>query len=103
MNVIIRPSNVKATMESPSAHVEIPAQTVEAEIVAETLDAVIGLPIIREMAGGDIYDGDYNVTPTNEDQILPTYGKLMARDLVVEKIPSNYGLITWNGAVLTVS
>lgn len=103
MNIVIHPQDVKATIESPIVSVGIQNPTVEAEIVADTLDAVIGLPIIRELAGGDIYDGSYDVIPTNENQILPTFGKLMAHDLVVEKIPSNYGLITWNGYSLTVS
>lgn len=49
------------------------------------------------------YHGPYEVTPTREAQVLPTAGRRMASDVVVNPIPSNYGLITWNGATLTVS
>jgi len=49
------------------------------------------------------YDGAYEVTPTEDTQILETHGKIMAHDVQVNPIPNNYGLITWNGSVLTVS
>ena len=49
------------------------------------------------------YAGPYVVTPTRETQILPTINKLATNDITVNPIPSNYGLITWNGTVLTVS
>ena len=49
------------------------------------------------------YDGGYTVTPSDSAQVLDTAGKLMAENLTVEAIPSNYGLITWDGATLTVS
>lgn len=50
-----------------------------------------------------IYDGSYEVTPSQDAQTLPTRGKLMDVDLVVKPIPSNYGLITYSGGILTVS
>lgn len=49
------------------------------------------------------YTGETTVTPTNEQQELQTVGKLMKKNVIIEPIPSNYGLITWNGSVLTVS
>lgn len=49
------------------------------------------------------YHGVYEVTPSPETQILGTQGKLLEEDVVVNPIPSNYGLITWNGVVITVS
>ena len=51
----------------------------------------------------DAYPGPYEVTPSSEAQVLPTTHHTMTGDLVVNPIPSNYGLITWDGAVLTVS
>ena len=51
----------------------------------------------------DTYKGSYNVTPSNIVQILHTEGLVMNDDVTIEKIPDNYGLITWNGTVLTVS
>lgn len=51
----------------------------------------------------DEYQGPYEVTPTQTAQVLPTEGLLAVADIVVNPIPSNYGLVTWDGAVLTVS
>lgn len=49
------------------------------------------------------YDGPYTVTPGAEAQTLETNGKRMTENVVVGAIPSNYGLVTWNGSVLTIS
>ena len=50
-----------------------------------------------------IYTGDYTVVPSDEAITLYTDGKLMEGNVTVEKIPSNYGKIGWNGSYLTVS
>lgn len=50
-----------------------------------------------------IYEGAHEVTPSEEIQILETEGKALNENIVINPIPSNYGLITWNGATLTVS
>lgn len=50
-----------------------------------------------------VYHGEYNVTPSAETQTLPTEGMMLRRNVVIAPIPSNYGLITWNGSILTVS
>ena len=49
------------------------------------------------------YEGEYTVTPSTETQTLATNGKVLLDDITVNPIPNNYGLITWNGSVLTVS
>lgn len=54
-------------------------------------------------ADAEEYEGPYEATPTQETQVFPTTAKLMAHDFTVNPIPSNWGLITWNGSVLTVS
>ena len=51
----------------------------------------------------DLYDGPTEVTPGEEPQVLNTAEKVVARNIVINPIPSNYGLITWNGSTLTVS
>ena len=50
-----------------------------------------------------IYEGITEITPSSEPQILSTTNTTVVQDIVVNPIPSNYGLITWNGSVLTVS
>lgn len=59
-------------------------------------------PILRD-GGGEPYSGETHITPNGETQTLHTRGKSMRADVVVDPIPSNYGLITWNGSVLTVT
>lgn len=49
------------------------------------------------------YTGDYEVTPTSETQTLNTANLSMAQNIVVNPIPQNYGLITYNGGYITVS
>lgn len=49
------------------------------------------------------YTGAYTITPTQDTQVLPVNAKRMTGDITINPIPSNYGLITWNGSVLTVS
>lgn len=56
---------------------------------------------IRE--GYPVYTGPMVVTPTQETQVLETELKSVTGNIVVNPIPSNYGLITWDGSVLTVS
>lgn len=50
-----------------------------------------------------IYTGEYEFTPTNQEQIVPISGLRATRDIRINPIPQNYGLITWNGSTLTVS
>lgn len=66
----------------------------------EGVSADITLPT---SIGGMPYTGDYEVTPSSEVQILNTQGKSMRQNVTINPIPSNYGLITWNGGFLTVS
>lgn len=49
------------------------------------------------------YTGETVITPSTTEQVLNTADKVVARNIVINPIPSNYGLITWNGSTLTVS
>ncbi len=49
--------------------------------------------IVAISSGGDggrlpDYDGDYEVTPKTEDQLLNTENKSMTKDVVIKKIPT---------------
>lgn len=52
---------------------------------------------------GQEYTGIYEATPSNQAQILPTANRILTDNVVVNPIPNNYGLITYNGSVITVS
>ena len=49
------------------------------------------------------YSGITTVTPSSVAQVLPTEERVVLENIIINPIPSNYGLITWNGATLTVS
>ncbi len=49
------------------------------------------------------YEGPTEITPSSEAQILDTALFYMLEDITINAIPNNYGLIEWNGSVLTVS
>lgn len=53
---------------------------------------------------GEAYDGEYAITPMTKKQVMPTKGKIMADDVVVNPIPQEYGLITYDhNRTITVS
>lgn len=49
------------------------------------------------------FKGEYEITPTEEVQVIKTAHNILNRDIVINPIPSNYGKITWDGGVLTIS
>lgn len=50
-----------------------------------------------------VYTGETEITPSEDTQVLQTANKTVVQDIIINPIPSNYGLITWNGSTLTVS
>lgn len=55
------------------------------------------------MPGGIPYRGEYTIRPQPYEQVLQTEGKALSQNVVIEPIPSNWGLITWDGSKLKVS
>lgn len=83
--------------------IRLKVQTTEAHLKVTSPDGIKfraheGIPIYPTP-----YSGTIDVTPSGERQTLPTAGYMLQADIVVEPIPSNYGLITWDGTTLTVS
>ena len=60
---------------------------------ALTFDALQEITIHKD---ADPYRGSYEVTPTADEQILPTAQKLMAENVIVKAIPKEYGLVTYD-------
>ena len=83
-------------------HLSIEPQSDLALVVQDAPEQAlsIGMPYID---GGRRYEGEYNIRPQPYAQTLPTASRKMERDVTVEAIPSNYGLITWDGSKLRVS
>ena len=58
---------------------------------------------ISTMASVERYEGECTFTPSEEAQIIDIQQKLATGNITIEPIPSNYGLITWDGTKLTIS
>ena len=63
----------------------------------------VGIGAAYQMREGEIYEGQYEFTPTQETQVVETKDKLLLENITINPIPNNYGLITYNGAIITVS
>ena len=85
---------VKVTIVPPAVSVSIKAPQV---------GFTFGTPIARDYVERDPYEGDYEITPSAEVQVLATNQKRMTGNITVNPIPSNYGLITTDGSIITVS
>ncbi len=83
--------------------VTIKPQTVSVSVGSDSLDIGFGNPVTRDYVERDPYTGEYSVTPGAEAITLSTKNLRMTDNITVNPIPSNYGLITWNGSFLTVS
>lgn len=63
----------------------------------EEFDVSFGAGVEKE------YHGTYEVTPSEQTQTLQTTNRVLTDNIVINPIPNNYGLITYNGSIITVS
>lgn len=82
--------------------------------VQETKPTVLKIPndgqakfqvtdLVKVVSGGGSLQ-DKSVTPTDETQVVRAdFGYDGLNTVTVDPIPSNYGLITWDGTTLTIS
>lgn len=75
----------------------ITAATMGGEVAGAAMHGTVALA-----SGVADYVGPYEVTPTRETQVLGTAGRRMASDVVVAPIPKNYGLVTWDGSIISI-
>ena len=83
--------------------VRVVAPSAEVNVRGQRAKVSTGTPVAREYVDLPPYTGPYTVTPTQSTQTLSTTGKRMTGNVTISPIPSNYGLITWDGSVLNVS
>lgn len=89
---------ITVPMKVAASAVSIPMAVTASEVhLAASIGAAYTLH--RE----DTYTGAYEFTPSAEEQTIPTRMKALEQDIVIHAIPNNYGLITYNGSVITVS
>lgn len=82
-----------------AANVAAVSMSVAANVAAFELTpaAAISVSILPD------YEGATEITPSGATQTLLTADRVLRQNIVINPIPSNYGLIGWDGAVLTVS
>lgn len=91
MSVVIRQDGQVVVVRSRSDAVSVKSKQRAVHVKSAVL--VDGVP----------YGGSYEVTPSEVQQVLGTASRTLADDVVVNPIPSNYGLITYDGTGITVS
>lgn len=71
--------------------------------ITNNAKAISGSIICDGVRNLETYQGSYNITPTGQTQILLTNDMRLGGNITINPIPSNYGLITWDGSAITVS
>lgn len=99
MSIKFGDSSIKADIDSTRLNAEINADAIRVSFNAPLLKPSSGSQIIRS----PVYGGSYEVTPSDVQQVLATSGKNLSADVVINPIPNNYGHISWDGTVITVS
>ena len=64
------------------------------------LSGGLSIPSVRDV---EPFEGSYEYTPSGQTQTIAIRGLKATSDIVINPIPNNYGLITWNGSIITVS
>lgn len=67
-----------------------------------SVDFETGDPVILSSVFPD-YEGGYHFTPSPETQTIETRNRVLRERIVIDPIPRNYGRITYNGQIITVS
>ena len=84
-------------------NVNITPASIQVNVGSNGVSASLGQPVAREYVEHPAYEGPTEVTPSSVEQFLLTKNYRMTENIKVKPIPSNYGLITWDGSTITVS
>jgi len=68
-----------------------------------TPQGIEGILTVPSATGVVPYEGEYEFTPSQETQTIDIGNKMAMADITINPIPNNYGLITYNGSIITVS
>lgn len=72
-------------------------------VASNTYNVGMGVDFVVVSGLSEHYVGEYEFTPTDTAQTVSIKDKVADEDIIINPIPSNYGKISWNGSVLTVS
>ena len=79
------------------------AQQVALAIATDIEQIALGIATPIQVITGEHYHGATEFTPSAEQQVIHTEGLFVDDPIIIEPIPNNYGLITWDGRTITVS
>lgn len=84
---------------------EVNTDTIEVSMSVASDTETIGMTLGAEYVVSKAipYEGSYEFTPSEQAQTIEIADKKALHDILINPIPSNYGLITWDGTKLTVS
>lgn len=85
-------------MEVAVSEVEIPM-----EVAVSEMEIPVEIELAYYTSEYEEYTGETEFTPSRETQVIATANRVVKRNITINPIPSNYGLISWDGSVLTVS
>lgn len=72
-------------------------------VAADTVEIPAAIGATYVMSSSPAFEGPYEYTPTADTQTINIEGYRAIEPIIINPIPSNYGLIQWNGSVLSVS
>lgn len=75
----------------------------ELVLMLEDEEDIIGTIELPSASRVDPYTGPYEFTPDASQQIISIKDLKATEDIIIDPIPSNYGLIAWDGITLRVS
>lgn len=94
-------TRITASETELGASLEEQAQEITATVQIQ--ERSVGARIDKRACPHTPYLGGYDFTPEETAQVIPTYGLVLSDDIRIAPIPSNYGRITYNGQIITVS
>ncbi len=85
--------------------ISTPDDDISVRVASNDVEVRGGLSVVCNLGplNVDIYDDEIVFTPVEEEQVVLTAGKFLQTNITINPIPSNYGLITWNGSTIRVS
>ena len=93
----------EVTGQSENTNVRISGHDVSFTTSVEVRQKQISSAVDKRPCPHTPYEGGYTFTPGATTQIIPTRRKVMDEDIIINPVPSWYGLITYNGRIITVS
>ena len=102
-NPIIVPLSVVSNTLNVGLSVLSDSTSLELGVAADSENIPVECQYVIEVGEAERYEGAYEFVPSSETQTIQINHKMATANIIIDPIPTNYGLVTWNGSVITVS